>query len=400
MSVIEKRRARIINFVYFAILIAVFYFAFTSFSSLIMPFFYAFLVAAVFNKPVAALAKKTPVKRSLWSVIFVLLLMGVLFGLFFLIGAELFKKIREFADYILAQLQDTEVLFNSIKLWVLDFTSFLPDSIRKTLHENVSVFFDNLARNGFEGVSVDTSAVDWGSLISKGGQVLSGTVAKIPSFLIACVVFVISTVFILSDYERLRGFFLRQFSDENARRINDATRLGVSCLKKMFKAYSLIILITTTELTIGFSVLKMLKIFNGQYIILLALGIAFIDIIPVLGTGTVLLPWAVISFISSNFKLGIGLLVMYVIILVIRQVIEPKLVAGQVGLPPIITIIAMYIGSKTLGILGFFILPFCVILIKVFNDEGIIHIFKSGKENSNELAETSAAVQDNADAAN
>ena len=117
-----------------------------------------------------------------------------------------------------------------------------------------------------------------------------------------------------------------------------------------------------------------------RLLLLLAIGIALIDIIPVLGTGTVLLPWAAISFISGNIRLGIGLLVMYIIILVIRQIIEPKLVAGQVGLPPIITIIAMYIGSKTIGILGFFILPFCVILLKVFNDEGIIHIFKNGKE--------------------
>lgn len=397
ISVTEKRRARIINIVYFAILIAVFYFTFTTFSSLIMPFFYALIVAAVFNRPVSYLSKKTPLKRSLWSVVLILSLLAVFFGVFFLIGVELFKKIREFAEYIIAQLQDTEVLFNNVKLWVLDVTAFLPDGIKKTLHANISGFFDNLAQNGFEGMSLDTSSIDWGSLLSKGGEVLSGTVAKIPSFLIACVVFVISSVFILTDYERLKGFVMRQFSNENARRINDASRLGISCLKKMFKAYSLIVLITTFELSVGFYILKILNIFEGQYIILLAIGIALIDIIPVLGTGTILLPWAAISFISSNYKLGIGLLVMYVIILVIRQIIEPKLVAGQVGLPPIITIIAMYIGSKTLGILGFFILPFCVILVKVFNDAGIIHIFKTENTDSQlcENENQTEAVQDN-----
>ncbi len=381
LSVTEKRRARIINIVYFAIMIAIFYFAFTSLSSLIMPFFYAFIVAALFNKPVTKLTKKTPLKkRSLWSVIFVLLLLAAVFGVFFLVGVELFKKIREFFDYILGQLQNTEVLFNNIKLWILDATSFLPAGIKSSLHTNVSDFFDNLARNGLENVSVDTSGIDWGNLLSKGGEMLSGTVAKIPSFMIAFVVFVISCVFILSDYERLKGFVFRQLSDENATRIRSAVKLGSSCLKKMCKAYGLIILITTFELSVGFYLLRIFKVFNGQYIFLLAFGIALIDIIPVLGTGTVLIPWAVISFFSKDFKLGIGLIVMYVIILVIRQIIEPKLVAGQVGLPPIVTIIAMYIGSKTLGILGFFILPFVVILVKVFNDEGIIHIFKTAKE--------------------
>ena len=68
---------------------------------------------------------------------------------------------------------------------------------------------------------------------------------------------------------------------------------------------------------------------------------------------------------------------MYVIILVIRQIIEPKLVAGQVGLSPIVTIIAMYVGAKLLSVVGFFVVPFTVIVIKKFNDEGIIHLFKT-----------------------
>ena len=167
----------------------------------------------------------------------------------------------------------------------------------------------------------------------------------------------------------------------------------------MIKAYCLIILITTFELTVGFYILKFVGVFDNPYIVFIAVAIAFIDIIPVLGTGTVLLPWAVISFIIGNVGLGIGLLVLYVIILVIRQIIEPKLVAGQVGLPPIATIIAMYIGSKTLGVLGFFILPFIVILVKVFNDAGLIHVFKSvhddddDNEQNNSIAEGEVSAE-------
>lgn len=394
----EKRRARIINTVYVVMLIAIFYFVFTVCAPLVMPFFFALIVAAVFNKPVSAITKKTPLKRSILSVLFIFLFIGVIFAVFFLIGMELFKKIKEFIDYIMAQIQDTEAFFNEIKGYVLDFTSFLPDGIRSVLHENLSLFFDKLAQEGFGGISVDTSAVDWGSLLTKGGEVLTGTVAKIPSLIISFIVFLISSVFILSDYDRIKTFLLNQFSEKNSQRIKDGVRLGSSCLKKMFKAYGLIILITTFELTVGFYILKFLGIFDSQFIILIALGIALIDIIPVLGTGTVLIPWAVISFVSGNIYMGIGLLVLYVIILVIRQIIEPKLVAGQVGLPPIVTIMAMFIGSKTLGILGFFILPFCVILIKVFNDEGIIHLFKTSKtentEDNNEALKENTETQE------
>lgn len=400
MSVTEKRRARIINIVYFAMFIAVFYFAFTVFSPLVMPFIFAFIVATILNKPIKAITSKTRLKRPMLSVAFVFLSVAVVFAVFFLIGIGLYEKLKDFFDYIMAQLQNTEVLFNNIKLWILDITSFLPTGIRSVLHENVTVFFDELIETGSSGVDANAPninlgslGIDWGSLLSKSGAVLSGTVGKIPSFVISCVIFLISTVFTLSDYDRIKNFVIGQFSDKNAQRIRDAVSLGSSCLKKMFRAYGLIILITTFELTVGLYALKFLKIYDGQYIIFIAFGIALIDIIPVLGTGTVLIPWAVVSFFVNKTSLGIGLLVVYVIILIIRQIIEPKLVAGQVGLPPIVTIVAMYVGSKTLGILGFFVLPFAVILVKVFNDAGIIHLFKKMPE-EDELTADSEKTDD------
>lgn len=113
-----------------------------------------------------------------------------------------------------------------------------------------------------------------------------------------------------------------------------------------------------------------------------------------------LIPWAIYSFINENVSMGIGLLIIYAIILVVRQIIEPKLVAGQAGLSPFVTIAAMYIGTKTLGILGFFILPFAVIVIKQLNDEGIIHIFKTSPQPAAEDTGGADAAADKAVAAN
>lgn len=377
---VEKRRATIINVFYFALILALFYCVFKWLMPLVMPFIFAFCFAAIINKPITAITKKTPIKRSLLSVVSVILLVVLIFAVFFLIGIELFEKLSGFYNYVLAQLQNTTQLINGVKLWIIDFTAFLPESIRNVLHENITVFFDNIIKNGFENISIDTSGIDWAALLSKGGAMLTGTVGKIPSFIIAFIVFVISTVFISSDYERIKAFIVNQFSEKNAEKISAAWHLGTSSLKKMLKAYGMIILITTFELTVGFYLFKFIGLFNSPYIIFIAFGIAIIDIIPVLGTGTVLLPWAVISFLTGKIGMGIALLILYVVILVIRQIIEPKLVAGQVGLPPIATIVAMYIGSKTLGVLGFFILPFIVILLKVFNDEGIISVFKETKK--------------------
>lgn len=394
-AVIEKRRARVINIIYFALFFLIFYFAFKWLMPLLLPFVFAFGFAALINRPVGFIQKKLPVKRSLLCTFFVIGAVLVVASVFFLIGIELFEKIRGFYDYVLWQIQNISGLVNDLKLWILDSTAFLPESVRGVLHENVTVFFDNIIKNGFEDISIDTSKIDWTALLSKGGEVITGTVGKIPSFFVALIVFIISSVFISADYDKIKEFCLRQIPGEKTRKISQAWRLGVSSLKKMAKAYCLIILITTFELTVGLYILKFIGVFNNPYIIFIALGIAIIDIVPVLGTGTVLIPWAVISFITGGVGMGIGLLILYVIILVIRQIIEPKLVAGQVGLPPIVTIIAMYIGSKTLGVLGFFILPFAVILVKVFNDAGIIHVFKDRHTAEREIEEKNEEILQN-----
>lgn len=372
----EKRRNTLINVCYFAVIAVALYCVYKWLLPLVIPFIMAFILAAALNRPISAIEKRTPLKRSFVSTVLVVLLFLIIAAVFFLIGIELFEKLSGFYDYSVAQLQNIGALINNLKLWVLDITAFLPESVRTVLHENVTVFFDEIIQNGFENIEIDTSAIDWTALLSKGGQVITGTVSKIPTVIIAFVVFLISSVFISSDYYKIKHFFVHQFSDDTVNKISTAWHLGVSSLKKMIKAYCLIILITTFELTVGLYILKFVGVFENPYIIFIAFIIALIDIIPVLGTGTVLIPWAVISFITGNIGRGIGLLVIYVLILVIRQIIEPKLVAGQVGLPPIATIIAMYVGSKTLGVLGFFILPFIVILIKVFNDAGLVRVFK------------------------
>ena len=110
-------------------------------------------------------------------------------------------------------------------------------------------------------------------------------------------------------------------------------------------------------MSIALSVLKLIGVYTSEYLFVMAFLIALVDIIPVLGTGTVLIPWAVVSLLTGKVGLGIGLLITYAVVLVIRQILEPKLVSGQIGLPPIVTITSMYVGTKIVGVFGFFIVP-------------------------------------------
>jgi predicted PurR-regulated permease PerM len=146
----------------------------------------------------------------------------------------------------------------------------------------------------------------------------------------------------------------------------------------------MIMLVTFSEMSIGLFLLKLLNIYNGGYILIIAILTAIVDIVPVLGTGTVVIPWAAYNLFVGNYSLAIGLFALYLIITVIRQIIEPKLVATQLGLPAFLIITSMFIGSQIFGVFGIFILPITVLTLKLLNDEDIIHILHYPKEKTEE----------------
>jgi sporulation integral membrane protein YtvI len=165
---------------------------------------------------------------------------------------------------------------------------------------------------------------------------------------------------------------MRQIPERPAGILRDIKRyLGVVILQ-FVRSYAIILLVTFSELAIGFAILGVKNVF------LLALLISLFDILPVVGLGAVLLPWAAISLVTGNTALGIGLVVMYVVILVVRNIIEPKIVGDRVGLHPLLTLVCMFVGAKLFGVIGLFGLPVAVAILKALNDKGAIRLYKRG----------------------
>ena len=206
------------------------------------------------------------------------------------------------------------------------------------------------------------------------------TAKQIPTTLVAVVITIITSCFITADFGTFKKLVLGLFRDDTREKILRAKKLLLPSLGKYAKAYALIISVTFTELCIGLFVLKLLGIDTGGYIFIIAGITAIVDIVPVLGTGTIVIPWALYNLFSGNIPLAIGLFVIYICITVIRQILEPHLVAMNVGLPPIATLMGMYLGLQIFGVLGIFILPITFFLIKALNDEGIIHLW--GRNNT------------------
>lgn len=384
VSEVEKRRKTIINVIYFAMIIALILFAVRYALGVCMPFVIAFVVAAALQKPKNFLVKKTPLKNGLASGICVLLTIIIFLVLISLIGVRVASEVKGFIDYIVIQLRDIDKVIDNIEAWLLNLISSLPEFLRKTFNESVSELFVKI-REAAAGDSEQLAGEITGGLsgnfsVSWITAPLSGvisTASKLPSMLIAVIISIVACCFMTSEFPAIINLIKIQFPENKRDDLRRAKVILKDSLSKMAKAYLLIMLVTFAEMSVGLTILRFIGVFESNYIIIIAVVIAIVDIIPVLGTGTVVIPWAIYSFIIGNIGMGIGLVVIYAVVSVLRQVIEPKLVAGQLGLSPIVTIAALYFGLKIFGVLGMFVMPLLVIMLKLLNDEGIIKLWKS-----------------------
>ncbi len=391
MTDVEKKRKAIINIVYFFLIIAIGFLFVRYALGVCFPIVCAFFIATILQRPKNFLTRKTFFKSGAASVISLFTLIFIIISLIALIGVRAVSEISGFIDYITIQIQHIDVLVTNIENAVMNFIGALPAFLSETLTESVTTIFTQI-REYLAGQSTELADSITGSLGSAFSfswitTPLSGVIStakQIPSILIAVIITLVASCFMTADYDEIMGFVKRQFPKEKRKDLSRAKVLLKSTLSKMAKAYALIMTVTFTEMFIGLSVLKLAGIYSSNYAVIIAIATAFVDIIPVLGTGTILIPWALYSLIVGNFGLAIGLAVIYAVITVIRQVVEPKLVAGQLGLSPVVTITSLYLGLKIFGVLGMIIAPILVTMLKVLNDEGIIHIWKSSKAEAEE----------------
>lgn len=385
----ENKRKTIINIIYYALLIGIFYLVIKYAFSLLLPIFLALFVALILQKPVNAIVRKTPVKKGVASVVCVIVLIVVFGGIIALIGASLVSYLKSFAEYIRGFFSDTEQLIENIRVWALTTAEKFPASISKLLTSGITDIFAKLtsspegsqsASAAAETVQSGTSGLNLSAITSWLSTPLTSVVStamQIPTMLLNTLITIIMCCFLTADFDFFTSFLYAQLSEKNRKNFERAKFLLKTSFVKILRAYSIIILITFCEMLVGLTVLKLIGVYKSSYIVIIAAVTAVVDILPVLGTGTVIFPWAVYSLIVGNYGLAIGLVVIYAVISILRQVIEPKLVAGQLGLPPFITIIGMFLGLKIFGFIGMLIMPILIIMLKLLNDEGILRLWKS-----------------------
>ena len=396
MTGVERKREMIINFAYYAIILAIFYLFCKYALWLFLPIVIAFITALLLQRPVNAIARKTPIKKGIASVICVMLLLLIVVALVVGIGVSAANYLKDFIAYLGNLFEDTDHLILQLEDWSINLVRKLPSAVSTILAKNIRELFDGIStalsgeaqQQAAEAAKAATDAAntaassfnfDFSWIKTPLTSVIS-TAKQIPSILTSFLITLIASCFLTADFDTFKNFVKNQLSEKRRRDISRARSLLRNTFSKMLRAYALIILITFSEMLIGLTALKLIGVYKSSYIVIIAAITAIVDILPVLGTGTVIIPWAVYSLFKGQIGMAIGLIVIYIAISVIRQVIEPKLVAGQLGLPPFVTIIGMFVGLKLFGFLGMFIMPIMIIMIKLLNDEGIIHLWKTGEE--------------------
>ncbi len=208
------------------------------------------------------------------------------------------------------------------------------------------------------------------SLSVKAMSMVSGLASAVPGLFIELVLLIISTYFITIDYERLTGFCMRQLGEKGQNIFVQVKEYVIGTLFVCIRSYFIIMSITFVELAICLSLLKI------PHAVLIAFLIAIFDILPVLGTGGIMLPWTAFSAVQGNFSLALGLLLTYLVITIIRNIIEPKIVGGQLGLHPVVTLASMSAGVQFFGIIGLFGFPIGLSLLRYLDEHGVIKVFK------------------------
>ena len=355
---VQRRKHFLINCAYFVVIAAIILLVIRYALNALMPFVLAAISAAILRPVLRFLNQKLHFPQKATGVVLTIL--------FYLCIACIAVVVVDRAlDAGISFLTSLPTLWNN---------TLMPSLMRLS-----DAFTAKLAEMNLEvDFSLGEMITSFGSTITSLSSRLVGMAGNfafsLPSLLISIIICIVSTLFMLFDWEKITGFIYLQLSSRNSDLAQNVSRQSGSTIKQFILSYGLILLITFSELSIGFLIIG----FKSPFLI--AALISIFDILPVVGCGGILLPWALISFIIGSTQNGIGISLIYIFITVVRNIVEPRIVGKQVGLHPLVTLMSMVIGSSLMGGVGLFGLPIALAVINKMNKEGVIQLYKTAKE--------------------
>lgn len=319
---------------YFGIKLSMFY----------MPFLIGYIISILIEPMIRFLKNKTNISRKTSSIIVLALVFVILIAIMSWGVITLINEMSNFLGGINIYFEKIINLTQYIWKWLGQFN--LPEDINYLLQNSVTEIFSELS-----------------NLLKNYMSKILQSISSIPKVFIYTIITILATYFISSDkfyiLDRMEHHIPKKWVGKFRTHLSEI----ISALGNYLKAEIILILITFIVVTIGLNLFYVIGM-RIEYPFLMALFIGFIDALPILGAGTVFVPWIIIEFLNSNNSLASCLLGLYILIIVLRQILEPKLVSNKIGIHPIFTLIAMYTGFKLIGILGMLIGPVALVILK------------------------------------
>lgn len=314
---------------------------------LLMPFVAALVLAWLLNPVIRFLQKKLGWKRNVLSLILVLVCI-------FVVGVLAAGLVYSLVSQVASFLQNWQPLWSD--------TMYALSSITETLEE----FLKPLPAETYAQLSgLLERGVEWlGSvvpqLLTRAAGSAGNVALSLPSWAIGFVIFLMASYFISSDYPHLRYKAAQGVPEEFRGFLRDVKGVAVDAFGGYVKAELILSSVIFLILLVGFFIM------GEPYALLLAFILGVMDFIPIIGSGTAMVPWAVIDVVLGNYRHAIGLMVVWGIIAVFRRVAEPKVVGDQTGLSPIASLVSIYVGMRLAGVAGMILGPVvCLVALSI-----------------------------------
>ena len=322
--------------------------------SLFAPFIVAMIAAALLNPLIRWFQRKIGWSRHLLTLLLIVGLLGTVGGLLALLiysaGNELISLVRDWdvlLDKLLAAVDQLEVLFSQLP-------ELIPPSIMESLEDGFNGLMEWLSK-------VVPAAL--GNLASTAGHKAMG----VPSVVVAFIISITATYFLASDYPYLRSKCVQHMDEGLARFVRQVRVTVLGAFGGYLKAQIILSVGVFFILLIGFFAI------HQPYCVLLAFIFSLMDFIPLIGAGTIMVPWALIALCTMDFLTAIQLMVIWGVIVLYRRVMEPKIVGDQTGLSPILSLVSIYVGMRLGGVLGMIFGPILMLVALNLTSMGLFH---------------------------
>ncbi len=314
----------------------------------LLPFVIGGIIAFAVQKPSRFLSRKIKLNTGILAAV-------LSFLVYLILGAAVIFLCYRFIVFLMGLTEFLPTFFDKINMFFEEVGTKYSLFFNR-LPESLSLNFDNLINDALKKLLV--------TLGNFASGIMSAVAKKAPTFFVSSVVTLVATCLIAKDYPHLMRFVKTLIGKHRSEKLLKVKTIMLGSVFKLIKGYLILLIITFVELYLGFIILKI------DYAFSLAFIISAVDLLPIIGTGTVMVPWSVILVLLGNYTLGISIGVLFVLIVIVRNFLEPKIIGMQIGINPLFTLITMFFGLKVLNILGMILFPIIfIVVVKYYKDE-------------------------------